>query len=209
MLGKYRVACLTTATLVALACGGSDNSVGPNGKNGTLSLYLTDAPFPFDSVKNVDVFVLRIDAKKEDADSATADKNVDEPASGGWITVATPNKAIDLLTLRDGKTESLGDKPLEKGDYRSFRLILDVDKSSVTLKDGTKLTGVSDPGIKFPSAGHSGLKINLDKAVTIDSGSTKLLIDFDVGSSFVMRGNSLARNGLLFKPVIHGSMMEP
>lgn len=37
----------------------------------------------------------------------------------------------------------------------------------------------------------------------IGSGTTDLLIDFDVGRSFVMRGNSISRNGLLFKPVIH------
>ena len=33
-------------------------------------------------------------------------------------------------------------------------------------------------------------------------GSQKVLVDFDVDKSFVLRGNSIAQNGLLFKPVI-------
>ena len=45
----------------------------------------------------------------------------------------------------------------------------------------------------------------LDQPITVTSGSTTpLLVDFDVAQSFVLRGNSLAQNGLLFKPVIRG-----
>ena len=38
------------------------------------------------------------------------------------------------------------------------------------------------------------------------AATTKVLIDFDVAQSFVLRGNSLAQNGLLFKPVIRGTL---
>ena len=37
----------------------------------------------------------------------------------------------------------------------------------------------------------------------IISGTQNLLIDFDLGRSFIMRGNSIKNNGLLFKPSIH------
>jgi hypothetical protein len=43
--------------------------------------------------------------------------------------------------------------------------------------------------------------------VVVDAEATTTMVaDFDVGSSFVMRGNSLTQNGLLFKPVIKATM---
>ena len=41
--------------------------------------------------------------------------------------------------------------------------------------------------------------------MNVAEGTTSMLIDFDVGKSFVMRGNSISQNGLLFKPVIHAT----
>jgi hypothetical protein len=35
-----------------------------------------------------------------------------------------------------------------------------------------------------------------------------LLVDFDVNDSFVMRGNTIMQNGLLFKPVINGTIVD-
>lgn len=65
----------------------------------------------------------------------------------------------------------------------------------MTLKDGTH------PAILFPSAGHSGIKINLDNPIQLTQNGTVMTLDFDIGRSFVMRGND-ARNGFIFKPVI-------
>jgi uncharacterized protein DUF4382 len=191
------------AALMLASCGGEGTA--PDG-SGRIALKLTDAPFPFDSVKTVDVFVVRIDAKQEDSDEAEAAESVDDASHGGWRTIATPNKSFDLLTLRGGTTANLGEASLPAGKYESFRIIIDVAQSSVTLKDGTVLNGGSTPGITFPSAGRSGLKIELDHDVVIDDGTTTLLIDFDVGSSFVLRGNSLMDKGLLFKPVIRATV---
>jgi hypothetical protein len=69
------------------------------------------------------------------------------------------------------------------------------------------LTATSSPSIKFPSAGRSGIKIRLAQPVVVPAttaGATPptLLIDFDLSESFVLRGNSLGREGLLFKPGI-------
>ena len=55
------------------ACGGTDTA--PRGM-GTLVVQLTDAPFPTDSVKSVDIFVVRVDGRVEDVDEATADAHV-------------------------------------------------------------------------------------------------------------------------------------
>ena len=71
------------------------------------------------------------------------------------------------------------------------------------------LTGTSSPGIKFPSAAQSGLKINLSKPVVIVGGATTtLLVDFDVNDSFVLRGNTITQNGLLFKPVVNATIVD-
>jgi hypothetical protein len=208
--GSLRALAIASAVAGTLAaCGGSDESTTgvAAAQAGKLVVQLTDAPFPYDSVKSVDVFVVRVDAKSAATDSADAAKDAEAGADkGGWTTLAEPKAKIDLLTLRDGKTTTLGEKALPTGSYRGFRLVIDPAQSSVTLKNGTVLTATSDPGIKFPSAEQSGLKVQLDGAVTIGKDSTsKMLIDFDVAESFLMRGPAM-KNGLLFKPVIKGAV---
>ena len=173
---------------------------------GTLAIRLTDAPFPLDSLKSVDLYVVRIDGKQQDADSADADTHTDDADDhGGWTTLAEPKTTIDLLALQGGKMADLGQKALTTGTWRSFRLILDAAHSSVTLKDGTVLTSTSNPGVKFPSADRSGIKIQLDRPVTLGKDSTQtLVVDFDLAKSFVMRGNTM-KNGLVLKPEIRAT----
>jgi hypothetical protein len=91
---------------------------------------------------------------------------------------------------------NLGATTLATGNYQSFRLIVDTDKSSITLKDGTT------PEISFPSAGHSGIKVILDQPIELTEDGSVMTLDFDMGRSFVMRGNNPS-NGFNFKPVIH------
>jgi hypothetical protein len=177
--------------LCALAFAACSDSSGTG--TGTLSVRLTDAPFPFSQVASVDVFVVRVDAKQA---STTDDEAADENNRDGWTTIATPNALINLLDLGAGKTMNLGATTLPTGNYQSFRLILDTDQSSITLKDGTK------PQIFFPSAAHSGIKVNLDQPIQLTEDGSVMTLDFDIGRSFVMRGNNPA-NGFNFKPVIH------
>jgi hypothetical protein len=106
-----------------------------------------------------------------------------------------PNASFNLLDLAGGRTTNLGATTLATGTYDGFRLIIDPTKSSITLKDG------STPSIAFPSAAHSGIKINLENPIDLTENGSVMTLDFDVGSSFVMRGNSPA-NGFNFKPVV-------
>ncbi|HZI42720.1 MAG TPA: DUF4382 domain-containing protein, partial [Gemmatimonadaceae bacterium] len=194
------------ALLFATAC---SDSTSPTGNNGTLVTRLTDAPFPTDQVKSVDVFVVRVDARQTDVTDADANTALDDQSSAtsGWKTVARPNKSFDLLSLQNGIAATLGQANLPAGTYSGFRFVIDQSKSSATLKDGTVLSGGSVPGIKFPSAGQSGIKILLADPVKIVANTeTDLLVDFDVGQSFVLRGNTIDKNGLLFKPVISASV---
>jgi hypothetical protein len=198
---------LAAATL-PVACSDSALS-GLNDGTGRLVVKLTDAPFLSDEVASVDVFVVRVDGRVGSTDDADADANVQNGTAAGWHTLAEPNALYDLLKLQNGATATLGSATLTAGTYNGFRFIIDPNQSSITLKNGTKLTNTSSPSVTFPSASRTGIKIVLSKPVEIVAGATTtFLIDFDVDNSFVMRGNSIEKNGLLFKPVIKGTITD-
>jgi hypothetical protein len=202
------VALAVALTTFATACGDSATTESTGG-SGTMVVRLTDAPFPTSEVQSVDIFVVRVEGRASAVSDADADANLNNGASQGWQVLASPNASFDLLSLRNGATATLGSTELASGLYNGFRLIIDPNQSSVTLKDGTVLTNTSSPSVTFPSASRSGIKINPTQPVQITAGqTTTLLVDFDLDQSFVMRGNSVAQNGLLFKPVIHATITD-
>jgi hypothetical protein len=188
---------LIVAALGVLSCDEDSDLFGVGG-SGALTVQLTDAPFPFSEVSTVDVFIVRVDAKIADV----TDSEAEDSTKSGWITIATPNAAINLLSLGGGKTTTLGTTTVPTGLYRGFRLIIDPSQSTVTLKDGTH------PDVKWPSAAQSGIKIHLDQPIEVTSAGTIMIVDFDVGRSFHMRGNSISQNGLIFNPVIRATVPD-
>ena len=190
----------------ALLLAGCSSSTSP--ALGRLAVQLTDAPFPTDSVARADVFVVRIEvraaADSTQADSTQADSSQADSTTG-WITVATPNTSFNLIDLQNGTTVDLGGTTLPTGTYDAVRLILNTDSSSLTLNDGTVLNGNSTPGITWPSAGQTGIKVMLDQPIDLTAGGTLMVVDFDLGNSFVMRGRTITQQGLLFKPVVRAS----
>jgi hypothetical protein len=185
------------AALVAIAAVSCKDSTSDD--SGRLTVKLTDAPFPFSEVSRVDVHVVRIDARAEAADSAAAGNAAQ---TSGWTTIASPDATINLLSLTGGTTTNLGTGTLSNGTYNGFRMIIDPARSSVTLKNGT------NPSVQWPSAAQTGIKINLDAPIAVNGDSGAMVLDFDVGKSFIMRGNSISQNGLLFKPVIRATATE-
>jgi hypothetical protein len=192
------------------ACSDSLSTTPNHGDGiGALIVRLTDAPFLTDSLKSVDIFVVRVDGRVTATDDNEANSNLEDGGSSGWQTLASPNAAFNLLALQNGVSTSLGQASLAAGTYNGFRFIIDPSKSSVTLKNGLILTGTSSPNVTFPSASKSGIKIVLSEPVKIVGGATTtLLVDFDVNNSFVQRGNSIEKNGLLFKPVIKATVTD-
>jgi hypothetical protein len=178
--------------VAAAACSESDGS-------GKLTVQMTDAPFPFAEVSAVNVFVTRVDARSADVTAADAENST---SAGGWTTIATPNRLVNLLSLQGGVTTNLGTTELSTGTYSGFRLVIDPAQSGVILKTGEEVA------TQFPSAGQSGIKINLDQPIQVTEDSSVMILDFDVGKSFVMRGNSISQNGLIFKPVIRAVASE-
>lgn len=202
MITLVRVRIMTAFALAAsvaymAACGDSPTAAG----RGTLAVRLTDAPFPTDSVSSVDIFVVRVDGRVADTDSAAAAQ--DSAGTHGWTTLAEPNMSVNLLAYQNGASLPLGTATLTEGSYRGFRLIIDPSKSSITLKNGLVLSSTSSPNVSFPSGSRTGIKIVLTKPVeVVASDTTTMLVDFDVANSFVLRGNTILQLGLLFKPVV-------
>ncbi len=187
------------------------NGAVPDALVGQVAAAMTEAPLPEGSVKSVDVFVVRVEARRQEPSDAEAAVNTEEfdAAQGGWVTIAEPNTAFDLMMLAGGTTTTLGVAELATGAYRGFRLVIDPAKSSVTLNDeaNTVISGESIEGLKFPSAATSGIKIHLTGApLDVEDGETSILVvKFDVTRSFVMRGTTLDQSGLLFTPVIRAT----
>ena len=113
---------LACATLLPVAC---DSSTSPDANTGTVVVKLTDAPFMTDSVSKVEIYVVRVDARTSSVNDAEADANLDDGSATGWQTLASPNSTINLLTLQNGATTTLGTTTLAAGTYNGFRFVID------------------------------------------------------------------------------------
>ena len=93
----------------------------------SAALTEADSPLPAESVKSVDIWVVRIDARRNDTsdDDAAAATEESEAKEGGWLTVAEPDASFDLMKLADGTNTFLGDAKVAAGSYNGFRLIID------------------------------------------------------------------------------------
>lgn len=203
-------ACGTVLSLAMIAGGAAcDDVLRTEPGRGTLSVHLTDAPLLTDAVESVDVFVVRVDARRTTADSAMAAMGApdDSADTGGWITLAMPNARIDLLAYQNGAALPIGLSTVPNGTYRAFRIVIDPSRSSVALKSGAVLTGSSTPSAGFASGDRSGVMIALARPVVVRDGrTTVVIVDFMVGESFVLRGTTIAEHGFLFNPVVRGSI---
>ncbi len=154
-------------------------------KAGPTQVFLIDAPFPYDQVARVDVYIVRVAA------GTSADTTDGAPG-----VIAAPHRAFNLLALGNGTAAKLGEGMLLSGQYVQFLITMDADSSSITLKDGTVLTNKTTPGINwggYPSRFSFGLLT--DPPVQIaDSGAT-VIIDFDLGRSFIARDPANAAAG--------------
>ena len=193
MRRRFGVGLLVGAAALMAACDNGSTSSGP----GKLTVLLTDAPFSTADVKSASIYIKSISCRRDSA----SDEEAEDTSSTGWTMVVSPNQKIDLLVLNNGVTLNLGTQTIPAGTWNACRIVIDPAQSSVMLNDGTT------PNIKWPSAGQSGIKVLLNEPVTVQDSSV-LVVDFDVGSSFVLRGNDIHNDGLLFKPVVHGVVKD-
>ena len=177
-----------TVIILSLSVGftGCESPAGES-DTGTLSVLLTDAPFPSDLVEEVNVTIDSIVVQRK------GDGN-DDP----FITVTNAPQSFDLMGLRNGELANLAELEVPTGVYNSVRLY--IGDASILLING------DTPPITFPSASESGLKLLIKPPLDIIAGTTtELLFDFDISRSFKAQGNMSAPEtitGFHFSPVI-------
>jgi hypothetical protein len=146
VLAGIAVACLT-------GCGGSSSS-----GNGAINVHLVDGPIAGYQEINLNI------------------QTVEIRGNGGWITLGTPNRTVNLLNLVGGVSESLAmGTTLPAGHYGQMRLVLGTS-NTVKLSDG------SVQPLTVPSGLHSGIKLVV--SFDVAAGTTKdVWIDFDAAHS--------------------------
>lgn len=173
MIRRSLVLAATAATVVfgALTACYKDEPTVPRRQPVNTSVLLTDAPFPYDSVGKVEIFIVSISAKLE----------TDTSSSEGWVTIAEPNRRIDILALTHGLTDSLGGTDLARGQYGALRMIIDTDESHIYTKQGSEID------VDWQSsAGRPVLHAFVEAPLAVnENGQTAIVIDFDVGRSFL------------------------
>ena len=211
MSRRHTIGLFVAIGALAWACS-SETVTGPGPGQGMLAVKLTDAPTPLDSVKEVNVFVERIDARRAHTDSALTDQDLENEHeerhnhadSTQWVTIATPDSAFNLLNLQNGVTALLGSTPLDTGTFRGIRLIIDPARSNIVLLDGTVLTTTSTPSVEFENRRHHGLMVEMNDSVEVNEGTTTtLVLDLRLNSSLSLRGRTV-RDGFFFRPVVTG-----
>ncbi|MEN6456185.1 MAG: DUF4382 domain-containing protein [Prolixibacteraceae bacterium] len=173
-----------------------DENMGNENEKGTISMLLTDAPFPGDQVAEANIVIDRIEIRK--------DKDPEVGDTAEFFLVSEELQEFNLLDLRNGITSQIGEAELEAGIYDQIRL--HIVEANIVLNDEENT--VFD--LKIPSGTSSGLKINIVNGLEVTGGSTNtLILDFDVSKSFVVQGNAKAAKGIkgfIFKPVIRATV---
>ncbi len=191
-----RVISLLTALVVSVAtCG---HRVVEPGTSLTRTL-LTDDPFPYYRVARVDLYIV----------SVSASLSPDTGAGGSFVTLATPQRRINVLALQNGLTEELGAVRLPAGAITAVRMVIDTDSSSITLKSGDVLTGKSTPGIHWQSsAGRPTLNALVQEQILVPDTGAIVVIVYDVGRAFIPPQEvdpASTDNGFIFSPVLRAA----
>ncbi|MGH7614242.1 MAG: DUF4382 domain-containing protein [Gemmatimonadales bacterium] len=171
---RFLIAAAAALGPIGVACY-QDEALHPPGIAPTRVL-LTDAPFPYDSVSSVNVYVTRVEASPRD--TAPADRAAGRVT---WIEIAAPKKRFDLLTLQQGTTAFVGEGAIDAGQYIEVRMTIDVDSSSIKYLDG------SDAVVHWPSPGQGQIFVyaGVEEQLAVSATGAVIVLDFDVGRSFL------------------------
>jgi len=187
MKGKAMLRYLTPllTLLYAAACSGPSDT-------GTVTVRLSDAPS--DDLQSATIYVSEVTVQ---GSGVSADEQV----------ISSTKTSYDLLTLQSGVTATLGSAEVPTGTYSQIRLL--VDSARVVLKAGhTFADGTNTAKLTVPSGSQTGIKVNISPPVTVTSGETILVVDFDVSQSFVFQGPHDHPNSVSFKPVLHATATD-
>ena len=150
-----------------------------------ITVRLTDAPFPYDSLHGVTIYVVRIEA-------STA-----QDSSGGdlWAVITEPRKSFDLLALQQGTTALLGEGEMPAGRYHRVRMTIDTSLSSITWNDAAQTPA------HVNWYGQSSIYASVEYPVDVPTEGADIVLDFDVGRSFLYNFSS-NNNAFDFNPIL-------
>jgi hypothetical protein len=153
-------------SLIFVVIIGCDNSTDPTLNNGSIKMYLVDAPSSLDSII---IFVKRVEVHRSDGGD-----------NSRWYIINDSLRSFDLLELTNGASAVLGNSVLEPGKYSQIRLIL--DEGNYVIDQGVKHY------LTVPSGMETGIKLN--HQFTIESDNLyELYLDFNVDKSVHITGN--------------------
>lgn len=187
------------AAVVALPVLSCDGYVGTRGLVALTRTYLMDGPFPYHRVSRADLYVV----------SVSATFGQDTSPTSAYVTLATPNRRINVLALQNGLAVELGAVELPSGTITAVRMVIDTDSSSLTLADGRVLTSSSSPGIDWrSSAGRPVLNAVINENIGVTPAGGLVVIDYDVGQAFIPRQEldpTSTDSGFIFSPVLRAA----
>src|SRR5882762_9135240 len=163
---------LAAALLVGGACY-QDDSTAPNlpgGAKPVARVLLTDAPFPYDSVTSVNLYIVRIEASTQM-----------DTTGGAWVVFAEPRQSFDMLQLQQGTTALLGERQISAGQYHAIRMTIDTSLSSIRGPAGQVRVNWNN----YSGSNEMPLYASVDYPVNVASDGAEIVIDFDVGRSFL------------------------
>jgi hypothetical protein len=162
---------------------------------GTVTVRLTDAPFPFDAIA----------AATLDVRGVEVHLTADDPSHSGFHVVTGASAVVNLLDLSNGVTALVGEAEVPVGRVGQMRLL--VASASVALTDGRTFD------LDMPSGESSGLKIFFEPPIAITTDEpTDLLVDVDVSRSFRPEPSAATRvdeiTGFRFHPVLRAAVVS-
>ncbi len=170
-MSRLSLALLAVATIV-VGCYKEDVTTRSAGKP-MAKVLLTDAPFPFDSVQSVQVYIVSIAVSTHPDTGTSAD-------SMHWVTVAAPHRQVDLLTLQQGLTDSLGIGEVTADQYKAVLVTINVDSSA-----GIRFKNGSPAVVRWNGSGQESYAVFVQAPISVPDTGAVIVIDFDVGRSFV------------------------
>jgi len=173
-MSRPTLALLAVAT-IAVGCYKDDVRAlgGPASRMPMAKVLLTDDPFPFDSVQSVQVYIVSIAVSTHPDTGTSAD-------SMHWVTVAAPHRQVDLLTLQQGLTDSLGVGEVTADQYKAVLVTINIDSSA-----GIRFKNGSPAVVRWNGSGQESYGVFVEAPINIPDTGAVIVIDFDVGRSFV------------------------
>ncbi len=151
---------------------------------GTLTVLLTDAPFPADLVAEANVTIDSLSIREKGGGDG-------DP----FLTLSTDQRTFNLLDLRNEATEALAELDIPIGTYNLLRLY--ISDADVVLNSGETFP------LDVPSGDESGLKLFIRPDLLVGTDDrVEILLDIDVSKSFVVQGQPENITGFTFKPVV-------